>query len=578
MSNSPSVTSVQRLAEMVRDGDRIGAGGLHFARLPIALLKGLCQLKRRDLHYISWGGGLALEMLLGAGSIKRISFCFSSLDVFGLAPLFRRALETGEVQAEDWPALGMIQGFHAAQQRLGSMPFQYPHGSQIIADAPFAPAYRDPVNSRQLAAATALPLDVFLLHAQRADEAGNVEVQGARGLDFSAAGAARSVLVTVEEIVARGTLGCGARAAILPRTLVRAIAVAPNGAYPTSCLPYYATDYRAVLQATQHSPPALPEPHPHRIEFLRRAAAVTSSRLPPRSPVTQDEGWMDASPAEQMIVNLARLYDNDSVCAAGAVSPLAIVSYLLAKRTHAPDLLLITMSSGFVDVAPRPMLMTLAEPLDFQTAVMHCGGDDTYHSFYQPGHVTHEVVSSAQVDRFGRTNTVRVTSPSGKTIRLPGQGGMADVANMHQNFVVYLPRHSAQSMVAEVEFVSAARGVRDPDQRRRCGWRPGYVRVITNLGMFELNDAHGELELVGINPGVTTQAVQAATGFPVRVAQELREVAPPTIEELSLIRDEIDPLGMRELEFVSARDRQPLLRRLIDAEEMFIQALLERPR
>jgi glutaconate CoA-transferase subunit A len=219
-----------------------------------------------------------------------------------------------------------------------------------------------------------------------------------------------------------------------------------------------------------------------------------------------------------------------------------------------------SMSSGFVDVAPRPMLMTLAEPLDFQTAVMHCGGDDTYHSFYQPGLVTHEVVGSAQVDRFGRTNTVRVTSPSGKNIRLPGQGGMADVANMHQNFVVYLPRHSRQSMVAEVEFVSAARGVRDPDQRRR------------------LNDDHGELELIGINPGVSAQAVQAATGFPVRVAQDLRELAPPTIEELSLIRDEIDPLGMRELEFVSARDRQPLLRRLIDAEEVFIQALLEQPR
>jgi glutaconate CoA-transferase subunit A len=280
------------------------------------------------------------------------------------------------------------------------------------------------------------------------------------------------------------------------------------------------------------------------------------------------------TPDEQMVVNLARLYDNDSICAAGAVSPLAIVSYLLAKRLHAPKLLLMTMSSGFIDVANRPMLMTLAEPLDFYSAVAHCGGDETYHNFYQPGLVTHEVVGSAQVDRFARTNNVWLTSPSGKRIRLPGQGGMADVANMHKNFVVYVPRHSPQPMVADVQFNSASRGVLEPEERRRCGWQNGYVRVITNLGVFELNAKFGELELIGLNPGVELRQVQEATGFPVRVAANTQTLAPPTDEELTLIRDEIDPLAMRRLEFVAGRERTPLLEQIIDSEETLIHDLL----
>jgi glutaconate CoA-transferase subunit A len=567
--------SLTELASFVRDGDRIGVGGLHFARLPIALLKQLCSLHRRDLHYISWGGGLAMEMLLAANAVRKISFCFSSLDVFGLAPLFRQAIESGKVEAEDWPALAMIQGFHAAQQRLDSLPFQYPRGSEILANAKYAKTYDDPISGRTVAAASALHLDAFLLHAQRADEAGNVEIQGARGLDLSAAGAARDVLVTVEQIVPAGTFSTGSRAAMLPRRMIRAIAHCPNGAYPTSCLPYYATDYRAILHATQQSPLALPEPTEHRIEFLHSAAGSDSTRFRALARHRVISNDAPPTPDEQMVVNLARLYDNDSICAAGAVSPLAIVSYLLAKRLHAPKLLLMTMSSGFIDVANRPMLMTLAEPLDFYSAVAHCGGDETYHNFYQPGLVTHEVVGSAQVDRFARTNNVWLTSPSGKRIRLPGQGGMADVANMHKNFVVYVPRHSPQSMVADVQFNSASRGVLEPEERLRCGWQNGYVRVITNLGVFELNAKFGELELIGLNPGVELRQVQEATGFPVRVAANTQTLAPPTDEELTLIRDEIDPLAMRRLEFVAGRERTPLLEQIIDSEETLIHDLLK---
>ena len=114
-----------------------------------------------------------------------------------------------------------------------------------------------------------------------------------------------------------------------------------------------------------------------------------------------------------MITWLARQLDDESVCSVGSVSPLPTVAYLLAKRTHAPGLVLMTSNGGLVDVEARPMVMTLAEPLDFQTAAVHAGGDETYHWYYQRGRVTHEVVSAAQIDRYANTNNIEVISPSG---------------------------------------------------------------------------------------------------------------------------------------------------------------------
>jgi glutaconate CoA-transferase subunit A len=237
-----------------------------------------------------------------------------------------------------------------------------------------------------------------------------------------------------------------------------------------------------------------------------------------------------------MVAWLARQIDNDSICSVGSVSPLATVAYLLAKRTHAPDLVLMTSNGGLVDVAAKPMVMTLAEPLDFQTAVVHAGGDETYHWYYQRGRVTHEVVSAAQIDRHANTNNIEVISPSGKRIRLPGQGGMADVANMHRHFLLYLTRHSPLSLVERVDYVSAARGLLNPDERLAAGYQPGEVKLVTNLGFFAVNPDHREFELVSIHPGVGVEQVQEATGFPLRLADDLAETAMPTAEELTLLR------------------------------------------
>ncbi|MBW3634381.1 MAG: CoA-transferase, partial [Chloroflexi bacterium] len=499
--------------------------------------------------------------------------------VFGLAPRFRRVVEEGSVPFEEWTALGMMQGFHAAQHGVPSMPFPLPVGSEIVERSGFATPYPDPVSGAEVGAARALPLDVFLLHAQRADEDGNVEIQGGRGLDLSSIFAAREVLVTVEEIVPAGTFQRDAapRAFILPRSFVTGIAVAQFGAYPTSCLPWYPTDYRELLRLTSGNDLEIVPPPRARRTFLSAAAVLPPARV--TAPLllghrAGEEEPGEATADEVMVAWLARQLDNDSVCSVGSVSPLATVAYLLAKRTHAPDLVLMTANGGLIDVACRPMLMTLAEPLDFQSAAVHCGGDESYHWYYQRGRVTHEVVSAAQIDQHANTNNIEVISPSGRRVRLPGQGGMADVANMHRHFLLYLTRHSPLSLVERVDYISAARGLLTAEERLAAGYQPGEVKLVTNLGVFELDPDARELALVSIHPGHTVEEIQEVTGFPLRLSPLLAETPRPTSEELSLIRREVDPLGMRRLEFVAGKERGPLLAALIESEEAAIADMI----
>src|SRR5438046_2130723 len=141
----------------------------------------------------------------------------------------------------------MAQALHAAHYNLPEMPFQIPAGSDLMKTGTFWKQNSSAFSGEPLGQARRLDVDLLLLHAQRADRSGNVEIQGSRGFDPSLLGAAKRVLVTVEEVVESGVLGAP-RAFLLPKEFVTAVAEVPWGAYPTSCLPYYSTDYQELLK------------------------------------------------------------------------------------------------------------------------------------------------------------------------------------------------------------------------------------------------------------------------------------------------------------------------------------------
>ncbi|HEV2322479.1 MAG TPA: CoA-transferase [Terracidiphilus sp.] len=581
------IVTLKELAAQVPEAARLGIGGVHLSRLPLALIRQVLASGKKNFVFISWGGGLALEMFLEAKAVRRLLFCFSSLDIFGLAPRFREALERQEIEFEEWTALAMMQALHAAHFRLPEMPFQLPAGSDLMRSGEFWKACPSVFGGGPVGQARRLDVDVLLLHAQRADRAGNVEIQGARGFDLALLGAAQRVLVTAEEMVEPGLL-CAPRSFLLPREFVTAVAHVPWGAWPTSCLPYYATDYRELLRYVREEQEHRRAPAPAAIaaspesgaaqesahttsggrrSFLAAAAGIRAADLSPeilqqfRVPAESDAWTVD----ELMAVCLSREYDNRSICSVGSVSPLAMVSYLLAKKTHAPQLTIIALNGGFIDIDFHPMSLTSAEPLELAGAKACWGADETYHWYYQQGRITHEVITVAQVDQKGRTNNAWIGAGD-KRLRLPGQGGMADVANLHRNFTLYLTRHSRERFVEAVEFCTASRGLLTDEERRAAGLPPGQVRLITDLGIFQLDHHDRLFRLVSVHPGVTLEEVREKTGGELRVAEPLTTTAPPSPEQLRQMREEIDPFGIRRLEFVPGRHRLSLIESILDAE------------
>jgi hypothetical protein len=124
---------------------------------------------------------------------------------------------------------------------------------------------------------------------------------------------------------------------------------------------------------------------------------------------------------------------------------------------------------------------------------------------------------------------------------------------------LYVPRHSRVTFVENVDYVS---GLGHNHKRIRGG---GPVYLISDLGQFDFID--GSMRLTSIHPGVSLSRVQAKTGFELQIADPLLETTPPTLDELYLLRNEIDPLGIRKLEMLSGAKRRVALREALVSEK-----------
>jgi glutaconate CoA-transferase subunit A len=544
---------LQAVRELVHDGMRIGLGGFWFVRTPTALIDEVVASGAVNLEIVCFGGGLGVERLLALRRVKTLYFSFHSMDVLGAAGEFRRAVESGEVRAVELTTLVMSKALTAAQENLPFLPVLGPLDSAFIdGDYPL-PAFACPVSGRTLHAVPALPLDLALIHAPRADEGGNIELASARGLDRRLIGAAKTRIVSVEEQAGdfRGSLG--AHRTTLPRFLIDHVVVAPGGAAPSSCLPFYPTDFDTIFADLQGAP-SMREP--------KASAPPLDVRPLDVRPLPVAANVDGATPAERVAYLLASQLRDDGVYTVGSVTPLAMVAYQLAKQTHAPGLALIPFA-GTVDVGTYVVGVQSAEPNAIDTAHDFWGMDDLYEWLYQDGRIDAEIFCPAQIDRRAHINNSQITRPDGTIVRLPGQAGIADVATLHRNLYMYVPRHTPRRLVERVDFEGGSRALVTDEERAEVGLLPGEVTVVTDLCVFRLDKNTRLLVLDSLHAGVTLDEVRSSTGFAVEPAGAVATSPEPSREILRLIREQIDPLGLRDLETVGAAERGPLISTLL---------------
>ena len=266
----------------------------------------------------------------------------------------------------------------------------------------------------------------------------------------------------------------------------------------------------------------------------------------------------DATIDEVISVCIARTLDDGDIVAQGLATPLVVAGYLLAKLTHAPNLRFASAIGQAICDDPAPLGLARIEDLWLGKARMG-GGFVQAAAEALPRFAPKEYFRPGQVDARGNFNNVAFGKDYHKPfMRLPGTGGIPDLTAFSDHIYLYVPRHSKVTFVPEVDFVS---GLGHVEHRQRGS---GPVYLISDLGQFDW--AEGRMRLTSIHPGVTLERLRRKTGFELAVTPDLPETEPPSAEEVRLLREEIDPLGVRKLEMLGGQARKDLIREILAQE------------
>ncbi|MCC7288031.1 MAG: CoA transferase subunit A [Burkholderiaceae bacterium] len=226
----------------IDDGARVALGGWIFNAQPMALVRALIRKGARNLDLVPAPGSIAPDMLIGAGCARSTACVFISFEQFGLAPHFRRQAEAGTLKVVDLDGPTIAGGLRAAICDLPFMPIP-DLGTDLPKHAP--DYYRElPGRPGERPLLGALPIrpDVCLLHAQQADDLGNVQYLGSPFFDALLAQASRRVVVSVDRIVSREFVRRSNHLTKLPSAMVDAVVETPFGAHPTASPALYRTD------------------------------------------------------------------------------------------------------------------------------------------------------------------------------------------------------------------------------------------------------------------------------------------------------------------------------------------------
>jgi acyl CoA:acetate/3-ketoacid CoA transferase alpha subunit len=228
----------------VRDGMTVGIGGWGSRRKPMSLVRALARSGVRDLTVVSYGGP-DVGILCAAGVVRKVVFGFVTLDSIALEPNFRRARESGAVEARELDEGMLYWGLFAAATKMPFLPLRSGLGSDVMRVNPDLKTVRSPYGGEELVAVPPIELDVALVHVNRADASGAGQVLGPDlYFDDVYLRAARRRFVSCERVVPTEDLvkEGSVRTLRVYRSMVDGVVEAPRGAHFTSCPPDYDRD------------------------------------------------------------------------------------------------------------------------------------------------------------------------------------------------------------------------------------------------------------------------------------------------------------------------------------------------
>ena len=240
------LASAEQALSVIESGMTVGIGGWGPRRKPMSLIRGLLRSDVTDLTLVAYGGA-DVGLLCAAGKVKRVIFAFVSLDFMPLEPAFRQTRESGSIDVIELDEGMLLLGLRAAAWGLPFIPTSVGLGTDVIRNAPAIKVIESPYDDKEWVAMPALPLDVALVHATRADDSGVCEISSPdHYMDDWFVRAANHSIVSVDEIVDKQYFANPevARRVYWERNCTQAVVHQPGGAHPTSSDPLYGFDVR----------------------------------------------------------------------------------------------------------------------------------------------------------------------------------------------------------------------------------------------------------------------------------------------------------------------------------------------
>jgi glutaconate CoA-transferase subunit A len=236
------VSLVEGIAELVHDGDTVALEGFTHL-IPFSAGHEIIRQGRRDLTLVRMTPDIVYDQLIGMGCARRLVFSWGGNPGVGSLHRFRDAVQNGwpgPLEIEEHSHAGMANRYVAGASGLPFAVLRGYVGTDLIARSEQIRPITCPFTGELLTAVSALRPDVTIVHAQRADRSGNVQMWGITGVQKEAVLAAKRSLVTVEEVV--DVLTPAPDQVILPTWAVTAVAEVPGGAHPSYAMGYSVRD------------------------------------------------------------------------------------------------------------------------------------------------------------------------------------------------------------------------------------------------------------------------------------------------------------------------------------------------
>jgi len=242
---------------------------------------------------------------------------------------------------------------------------------------------------------------------------------------------------------------------------------------------------------------------------------------------------------EMMICTAARFLENGKTVAVGTGAPCAAA--MLAQKTHAPDLVVVFEAGGIAPQLPQ-MPISVGDSRTFFRAVMAAGMCEMMTTCSR-GLVDYAFLGGAQIDAYGNLNSTIVGDYAKPKVRFPGSGGANDFASMCWRTMI-MTVHNQSRFVEKVDFVTSPGFLTGPGAREAAGLAPGSGphKIVTDLAVMGFDHASKRMMVESLHPGVTLDKVRENTGFELLVADHVEVTADPNQDELTILREEVDPL------------------------------------